>query len=533
MTLSGGGYDMDSIFGFMKRGIQSSMTLYENMLRGQINKIKNLTRKLNTKIRKTFQSMVSYVFGKPTSLKDYFMLSQWYVSKRFLGKLAVITILAVLFLKNVAFPFLEGRVWPASVVVNSTKFHELTGKAKVYDKKGGLLYQGKLKDGAADGTGEVYQNHQLIYKGDMKDNLYEGKGTLYQNGMVKYKGGFGSNLYEGEGALYYDNGSLKFQGTFEQGNLKKGVEYYANGMKKYSGEYTNGLFSGFASFYDKSKENKLIYSGNYKEGKKNGYGKLYQSGSLLYDGEFLNNLYQGNGKLFCGGKLWYDGQFVSSKMNGIGSLYSLVTGKMVYQGNFQNGVYEKTGKCFDDVTGRMIYDGEFSNGFYDGKGILYSKSGQKLYEGTFFKGQIDYMQFCKADADTIQKAFGKEDTLELFENQFMSVYEDLSVIFTFDFAEGQERPTLSNMKFLGEQNINGVYNGEPLKSIKRKLGKEGFTSYEFVVGENEAFLSKWMDKDFSEGDVLYCTKYNFDDYYIRMYSDSPDGAVWYFEIGVI
>ncbi|NLK38421.1 MAG: hypothetical protein GX299_10140 [Epulopiscium sp.] len=522
-----------NIMNMFKKSVESSITLYENMLRGKLNKLKNYTRKINAKIRKSFQKAMSFIFGKPSSLKDYFKMNEWYVSKRFLAKLLFTLVLAGFIFSKVVFPFLEGRVWPASVVVNSSKFHETTGKAKVYTKDGELLYKGKLNEGLAEGTGEVYEQDSLIYKGELSNNLYNGTGTLYKNGHVRYKGEFKDNLYDGEGVLYYENGNIQFSGTFEQGSYKKGTEYYANGVRKYSGEYIDGMYNGIATLYDSSKENKLLYSGEFRSGMKNGSGKLYEGGKMLYDGTFVNNVYEGQGKLYRNGRIRYNGNFAFGEMNGFGVLYSLATGRVIYEGNFQNGVFQQAGKRYDENTGRVVYEGNFSKGVYDGTGVLYSNSGIQLYTGKFFEGQIDYMQLCNSDLDAIRTAFGKEDETKLFENSFFLVYKQLSVVFEFDFADGESVPQLRNMKFFGEQNINGIANGENLKDLTKTFEKDSFTSYEFVVMEEEAYLSQFTNRNFSLGDVIYCTKYNFDDYYIRMYSSSPEGEIWYFEIGVI
>lgn len=522
-----------NLMNMFKQSVESSITLYENMLRGKLNKFKNYTRKVNAKIRKSFQKTISFIFGKPSSLKDYFKMNEWYVSKRFLAKSLFLAVLVGFIFAKVVFPFLEGRVWPASVVVNTSKFHEITGKAKVYTKDGELLYKGKLNEGLAEGTGEVYDQNSLIYKGELSNNLYNGTGTLYKNGIVKYKGEFKDNLYNGEGVLYYNNSNIQFSGAFEQGNYKKGTEYYANGMRKYNGEYIDGRYNGIASLYDSSKENKLLYSGEFKSGTKNGNGKLYQRGQMVYDGTFANNVYEGQGKLYRNGKIRYNGNFAFGDMNGFGMLYSLTTGRVIYEGNFQNGVFQQAGKRYDENTGRIIYEGNFSKGVYDGSGVLYSNSGRQLYTGKFFDGQIDYMQLCNSDLDMIHAAFGTEDETQLFENSFFLVYKQLSVVFEFDFADGDNVPKLSNMKFFGEQSINGIAKGKNLQELTDGFEKDSFTSYEFVVMEEEGYLAQFTGKNFNLGDVIYCTKYNFDDYYIRMYSDSPGGEIWYFEVGVI
>lgn len=53
------------------------------------------------------------------------------------------------------------------------------------------------------------------------------------------------------------------------------------------------------------------YEGEFKHGKRNGFGKLWDSnGKILYEGNFENDQYSGHGKLFG----FYEGEFVKGAM---------------------------------------------------------------------------------------------------------------------------------------------------------------------------------------------------------------------------
>ena len=66
------------------------------------------------------------------------------------------------------------------------------------------------------------------------------------------------------------------------------TEYNENGMIIYIGGFNNDGYGGIlrngeGSLLDK---NQLIYTGNWKNGKREGNGCYYQNGKLVYDGEW-------------------------------------------------------------------------------------------------------------------------------------------------------------------------------------------------------------------------------------------------------
>ena len=65
----------------------------------------------------------------------------------------------------------------------------------------------------------------------------------------------------------------------------------------------------------------MIFHGEYKNGKRNGKGKEYDSGSgkLIFEGEYLNGKRNGKGKeyfYFNFGVLIYEGRYLNDKRNG-------------------------------------------------------------------------------------------------------------------------------------------------------------------------------------------------------------------------
>ena len=109
----------------------------------------------------------------------------------------------------------------------------------------------------------------------------------------------------------------------------------------------------------------------------------------------------------------------------------------------------------------------------------------------------------------------------------------MNILFEFHFSENNDPPILSNMKFIGEQEVNGISNGMTIKEIKEELDDIVYTSYSFSVEENERYVLQLLDgAEYTEPN-LYSIKYNFEDYYIRVYAAEEDGEVLYYEVGGI
>jgi len=67
---------------------------------------------------------------------------------------------------------------------------------------------------------------------------------------------------------------------------------------------------------------KLLFEGEYLNGKKNGKGKEYDfCGNLYFEGEYLNGQRNGKGKEYEHGKLIYECEYLNDKKHGKGKLY--------------------------------------------------------------------------------------------------------------------------------------------------------------------------------------------------------------------
>ena len=81
---------------------------------------------------------------------------------------------------------------------------------------------------------------------------------------------------------------------------KEATVEYNNNIKKYEGYIVKGLYEGRGNLYNKSGD--MIYSGFFKKGKFDGFGRKYKENALLYEGYFYDGEYNGVGIFYVNGK---------------------------------------------------------------------------------------------------------------------------------------------------------------------------------------------------------------------------------------
>jgi len=118
-------------------------------------------------------------------------------------------------------------------------------------------------------------------------------------------------------------------------NLNNSKYIFENNF--YKGEIINGIPNGNGKLYNK--DNILIFSGRFKDGKKIGLGTEYfENTKIQYKGNFYDNKYDGLGILFYFEGSYYKGEFKNGLRHGKGAVYD-EKNKEVYNGFFENGDY--------------------------------------------------------------------------------------------------------------------------------------------------------------------------------------------------
>ena len=116
------------------------------------------------------------------------------------------------------------------------------------------------------------------------------------------------------------------------------------------------------------------YIGEIKNGKKEGYGILFNCYGEIYEGSFKDDKKNGYGKFKkISGE--YEGNFENDKKHGIGVQKTI---DYIYKGQFKEDIKHGYGEL---EFGNCLFEGEFKNDQIEGLGIL------KLPNLTFYKGK--------------------------------------------------------------------------------------------------------------------------------------------------
>ena len=129
-----------------------------------------------------------------------------------------------------------------------------------------------------------------------------------------------------------------------------------------------------------SKNYKLIYEGEFLNGKRNGKGKeYYDNSNSLYEGEFLYGEKNGKGKeYYNGGILIFEGEYLNNKRwNGSG--YD-INNNIIFTLKNGNGSVKEY-----NSNGTLKFEGKYLNGEKSGIGKEYNKDGELIFEGEYFK----------------------------------------------------------------------------------------------------------------------------------------------------
>ena len=158
----------------------------------------------------------------------------------------------------------------------------------------------------------------------------------------------------------------------------KGIEYFF-GKKIYEGEFKNGKRHGYGKLYD-SFFNVLEYEGEFKDGKIHGYGKEYDLNSNLeFEGEYLC------GKRWNGivihrhknKKILFEGEYKNGKLWS-GKGYKIYNNEIDYEIINGNGKFKK----YNDILNHVSFESNMINGEITG----YTKK-YRLKRGLEFEGE--------------------------------------------------------------------------------------------------------------------------------------------------
>jgi hypothetical protein len=229
-----------------------------------------------------------------------------------------------------------------------------------------------------EGTIIEYEGEKCLYKGHLENkNKISGKGKIYFKDGRIFDGNFVDGKLDGEGKYISSNGDI-FEGFFIGGKiLGKGVIIKAR-------EDISKSHIKTCKEEDSNNIDKIIYKGEIKEFKKEGFGIEYSS-DYKYEGHFHNDMKNGKGVLtYLKSKDKYEGEFKDDKITGKG--YYIWENGHSYKGDFIDGKMHGNG-LYRWPDGSE-YEGEYKENIREGKGRFKWKNGI-YFEGNFVDGKPD------------------------------------------------------------------------------------------------------------------------------------------------
>jgi hypothetical protein len=165
-----------------------------------------------------------------------------------------------------------------------------------------------------------------------------------------------------------------FSNVCLSGNCKNGKSIFQDSIgNKYDGEFKNGNKEGNGKMYYVSGN---MYNGSWVNNKMDGKGKFTTKNADVYNGEFKNNDYEGIGEYKWANGDIYNGSWTNGKKSGYGK--QILANGNNYEGNFLDG--KMNGRGTYKFASGHVYTGEFKNDQYEGYGEL------KNIDGTVKKG---------------------------------------------------------------------------------------------------------------------------------------------------
>ena len=408
------------------------------------------------------------------------------------------------------------------------------GISKIYRKETNeLIFKGKYEKGMRI-SGKEYKNKKEYFIGEYKNNIKH-IGKIFNKHKLKiFEGEFNQGLpwtgnfydpfnWKITGKLNKGNGIVKeynyncflvFTGEYKDGKKYSGIEYNINVKKIFEGEYKNNLrWKG--DFYT-PKQN-LIFS------IKEGNGNIEE--------------YDTNGNLVYKGEIKYGRRF-----NGQGKEYYEENGNLKFEGIFKNFIYYEG--TFYNFNGKITFQGKFNQ---ENK-LLYQKKDEfnytlfygqlkeeKKYIGIqisqtgAFIGEFDEQENYK-EGKYYQGDFNIEEKKQLYEENKLFELSIKEIInkgkLKFEgkfknnlFYEGKEYK-YNQIVFKGNYSNGNYYNGEGYKIKDKYTGKmEGFEGT-YSNGSKKGEETKYDE----EGNLLM--QINFKKYYSEYYYYDWDNVIY-------
>jgi hypothetical protein len=232
----------------------------------------------------------------------------------------------------------------------------------------GISFFGRWQKGKREGIGAFYilNNKDTIlfcskaktFMGFYKNDNKNGNGRCYDK---DFRTIYNGNFKDGKPTYYPNRNPID-----KEKNLIK--ETYKDYKHTYEGQKVNQVREGYG-IYKFNDPDSTMYAGEWIKNKYEGIGRL-SFGKNNFTGEFINNLFDGLGLLTNKNGDEYTGEFKNGKKNGFGffrigvpAIYSIsgLKNAKYYYGNWKDDQLDGFGRVYDKEK-RLLYEGEFKEG---------------------------------------------------------------------------------------------------------------------------------------------------------------------------
>ena len=248
----------------------------------------------------------------------------------------------------------------------SSKKH---GRGTLSQPLSGVHYSGNFIEGVIEGHGSLRCPDGSTFTGIFLDGMMHGKGTFHDTTSNSvYVGDFSHSLKHGEGEEEYPDGSI-YCGPFVKGKRsgKVGSLYHnvAGGrLLIYQGNWIDDAITGHGERYELSTPCQGSHVGQFKDGKRHGYGTFTSKDGTTYEGNWLDDVAcDGDWVITCPkGSVYYGAALCNHGIPTADGFGTRSEGSTFYSGGFRLGQPHGSGLCV--FSSGEQWDGRWEDGVY-------------------------------------------------------------------------------------------------------------------------------------------------------------------------